>query len=96
MLEVLRVSGLALPVTLDGDVPGWELVHDSLVDRVLDWADRKDLARRKAKELVRSAASALEPLGPAAAPLVDLALSLLGKVEAAVERERDENTLRAH
>ncbi|MCG8420122.1 MAG: bifunctional serine/threonine-protein kinase/formylglycine-generating enzyme family protein [Proteobacteria bacterium] len=53
VLEVLRTNGLLLPVKLDGDKPGWELMHDSLVERVLDWADRKDLARRKAKELVR-------------------------------------------
>jgi eukaryotic-like serine/threonine-protein kinase len=33
--------------------PSWELVHDSLVPRVLSWIDRKDLARRRAIELLR-------------------------------------------
>lgn len=53
VLEVLRVSGLLVPVKLDGEVRGWELTHDSLVGRVLDWTDRKALARRRAKELLR-------------------------------------------
>lgn len=53
VLEILRTRGLLLPVRLAGDEPGWELVHDSLVPRVLSWADRHDLARRRAKEIVR-------------------------------------------
>jgi formylglycine-generating enzyme required for sulfatase activity len=36
----------------DGE-PSWELIHDSLVPRVLAWVDRRDLARRRAIELVR-------------------------------------------
>jgi geranylgeranyl diphosphate synthase type II len=53
-------------------------------------------ARSKARDLVRSAAGALEPLGPSAKPLVDLAFSLLRTVETAVTRERGEPSIRAH
>ncbi|NVB83150.1 MAG: SUMF1/EgtB/PvdO family nonheme iron enzyme [Kofleriaceae bacterium] len=52
VLEILRQRGLLLRVRGDGE-PSWELVHDSLVPRVLAWIDRKDLARRRAIELVR-------------------------------------------
>jgi eukaryotic-like serine/threonine-protein kinase len=53
VLEILRTRGLIVPVRGDGGEPSWELVHDSLVPRVLAWIDRKDLARRRAMELVR-------------------------------------------
>ncbi len=53
VLEVLRTRGLLVRVRgADGDA-SWELVHDSLVPRVLAWVDRRDLARRRAIELVR-------------------------------------------
>lgn len=52
VLEVLRTRGLLLRIR--GDVePAWELTHDSLVPRVLAWIDKKDLARRRALEVVR-------------------------------------------
>ncbi|MCW5808330.1 MAG: SUMF1/EgtB/PvdO family nonheme iron enzyme, partial [Deltaproteobacteria bacterium] len=53
VLEILRSRGLLVRVRMDGNVAGWELVHDSLVKRVLAWIDRHDLARRRALELVR-------------------------------------------
>ncbi|HEU0035669.1 MAG TPA: SUMF1/EgtB/PvdO family nonheme iron enzyme [Kofleriaceae bacterium] len=52
VLETLRSRGLLLRVRGETE-PSWELVHDSLVPRVLAWIDRKDLARRRAIELVR-------------------------------------------
>ncbi|HEY4244599.1 MAG TPA: SUMF1/EgtB/PvdO family nonheme iron enzyme [Kofleriaceae bacterium] len=53
VLDTLRVRGLVVRIrSASGDI-GWELVHDSLVDRVLKWLDRGDLARRRAAELVR-------------------------------------------
>lgn len=52
VLEVLRGRGLVVRVRGDGQA-SWELVHDSLVARVLAWVDKKDLARRRASELVR-------------------------------------------
>ncbi len=52
VLEVLRARGLLVRVRGDSEA-SWELVHDSLVARVLAWIDRKDLARRRAIELVR-------------------------------------------
>ena len=51
VLEILHARGLLVRVR--ADEPSWELVHDSLVPRVLAWVDRKDLARRRAVELVR-------------------------------------------
>src|SRR6185295_9709014 len=36
----------------DGE-PVWELIHDSLVPRVLAWLDLQNHARRRAMELVR-------------------------------------------
>jgi serine/threonine protein kinase/formylglycine-generating enzyme required for sulfatase activity len=51
VLDVLRVRGLVVPVSLQG-APGWELVHDSLIARVLGWADRHDLGRRQAQEML--------------------------------------------
>lgn len=48
VLEVLRDRGI-----LVRRHEGWELVHDSLVPRVLAWLERRDLARRRAVELVR-------------------------------------------
>src|SRR4030095_658573 len=53
VLEVLRSRGLLVRVRTDTDEPGWELVHDSLIPRVRAWIDRRDLARRRAIELVR-------------------------------------------
>jgi formylglycine-generating enzyme required for sulfatase activity len=54
VLEILRSRGLLVRVRgSEGNEPSWELVHDSLVPRVLAWIDRKDLARRRAVELVR-------------------------------------------
>lgn len=52
VLEVLRGQGLVVRARRDGE-PVWELIHDSLVPRVLSWIDRRDLARRRAVELVR-------------------------------------------
>src|SRR5205814_5074272 len=46
VLEVLRTNGLLVRVRGEAE-PSWELVHDSLVPRVLAWIDRKDLARRR-------------------------------------------------
>lgn len=53
VLETLRVRGLLVRVRDTTGEPSWELVHDSLVPRVLAWLDRRDLARRRAIELVR-------------------------------------------
>jgi formylglycine-generating enzyme required for sulfatase activity len=52
VLEVLRARGLVVRLRGDDD-PSWELAHDSLVRRVLAWVDARDLARRRAIELVR-------------------------------------------
>jgi formylglycine-generating enzyme required for sulfatase activity len=52
VLELLRARGLVVRVRSDGE-PSWELAHDSLVPRVLAWLDARDLARRRAIELVR-------------------------------------------
>src|SRR5204862_3948780 len=52
VLELLRSRGLLVRVRGDGEA-SWELIHDSLVPRVLAWVDRRDLARRRAIELVR-------------------------------------------
>ena len=52
VLDILRARGLLLRVRGDGE-PSWELVHDSLIPRILAWIDRRDLARRRAVELVR-------------------------------------------
>ncbi len=52
VLEILRSRGLLVRVRGDGEA-SWELVHDSLVARVLAWIDKKDLARRRAIELIR-------------------------------------------
>jgi hypothetical protein len=53
VLEVLRSRGLVVRVRGDDGEPSWELAHDSLVPRVLAWMDSRDLARRRAIELVR-------------------------------------------
>ena len=53
VLETLRSRGLLVRVRSEGNEPGWELVHDSLIPRVLSWIDRRDLDRRRAMELVR-------------------------------------------
>ena len=53
-----RARGVALPrhrraAARGNGQPAWELVHDSLVPRVLAWSDRQDLARQRAIEIVR-------------------------------------------
>jgi formylglycine-generating enzyme required for sulfatase activity len=53
VLEALRSRGLMVRVRAPGGEPAWELVHDSLVPRILAWIDNRDLARRRAIELVR-------------------------------------------
>ncbi|HEX7840543.1 MAG TPA: SUMF1/EgtB/PvdO family nonheme iron enzyme, partial [Kofleriaceae bacterium] len=53
VLELLRARGLVVRVRSDDGEPSWELAHDSLVPRVLAWLDARDLARRRAIELVR-------------------------------------------
>lgn len=53
VLEALRTRGLVMRVRDSSGEPAWELVHDSLVPRVLAWLDRVDLDRRRAVELVR-------------------------------------------
>jgi formylglycine-generating enzyme required for sulfatase activity len=52
VLEILRARGLLVRVR-GADEPAWELVHDSLVPRVLAWLDARDLDRRRAIELLR-------------------------------------------
>ncbi|MDX2092545.1 MAG: bifunctional serine/threonine-protein kinase/formylglycine-generating enzyme family protein [Kofleriaceae bacterium] len=52
VLEALRSRGLLVRVRTTGEA-SWELVHDSLVPRVLAWIDRRDLDRRRAMELLR-------------------------------------------
>ncbi|HWU86477.1 MAG TPA: SUMF1/EgtB/PvdO family nonheme iron enzyme, partial [Kofleriaceae bacterium] len=52
VLEILRSRGLLVRVR-GNDEPSWELVHDSLIPRVLAWIDARDLARRRAIEIVR-------------------------------------------
>jgi formylglycine-generating enzyme required for sulfatase activity len=53
VLEALRARGLLVRLRASGGEPSWELVHDSLVPRVLAWVDRRDLDRRRAVELAR-------------------------------------------
>jgi hypothetical protein len=53
VLEVLRQRGIVVPLRAANGLPAWELVHDSLVPRVLAWSDRQDLARQRALEIVR-------------------------------------------
>jgi eukaryotic-like serine/threonine-protein kinase len=53
VLELLRSRGLLVRVRAEGGEPSWELAHDSLVARVRAWIDARDLARRRAIELVR-------------------------------------------
>ncbi len=71
VLEALRARGLLVRVRDAGGEPGWELVHDSLVPRVLAWLDRRDLDRRRAIELVRYHLRRSRPDAP----------SLLGRAE---------------
>ncbi|MEJ7596728.1 MAG: bifunctional serine/threonine-protein kinase/formylglycine-generating enzyme family protein [Kofleriaceae bacterium] len=72
VLEILRSRGLLVRVRgADDGEPSWELVHDSLVPRVLAWIDRRDLARRRAVELVRYHLRRSRPDAP----------SLLGRAE---------------
>ena len=53
VLETLQRQGLVVRTRrADGELV-WELIHDSLVPRVLAWVDRHDLSRRRAVELVR-------------------------------------------
>ncbi len=70
VLEILRARGLLVRVRIGGD-PRWEVVHDSLVPRVIAWLDRTDLARRRAVELVRYHVRRSRPEAP----------SLLGRDE---------------
>jgi formylglycine-generating enzyme required for sulfatase activity len=53
VLEALRARGIVVPLRSVSGQPAWELVHDSLVPRVLAWSDRQDLARQRALEIVR-------------------------------------------
>jgi len=53
VLESLRLRGIVMPLRARNGEPAWELVHDSLVPRVLAWSDRNDLARQRALEIVR-------------------------------------------
>jgi formylglycine-generating enzyme required for sulfatase activity len=53
VLEALRQRGIIVPLRAANGRPAWELVHDSLVPRVLAWSDRQDLARQRALEIVR-------------------------------------------
>ncbi|HET9992913.1 MAG TPA: formylglycine-generating enzyme family protein, partial [Kofleriaceae bacterium] len=53
VLEALRLRGIVMPLRARNGEPAWELVHDSLVPRVLAWTDRQDLARQRALEIVR-------------------------------------------
>jgi formylglycine-generating enzyme required for sulfatase activity len=53
VLDVLRARGIVVPLRAANGQPAWELVHDSLVPRVLAWSDRQDLARQRALEIVR-------------------------------------------
>ncbi len=71
VLETLRSRGLLVRVRGVAGEPSWELVHDSLVPRVLAWIDRRDLARRRAIELVRYHVRRSQPGAP----------SLLGRAE---------------
>jgi len=71
VLEALRARGLVVRLRASGGEPSWELVHDSLVPRVLAWVDRRDLARRRAVELVRHHLRRSQPETP----------SLLGRAE---------------
>jgi formylglycine-generating enzyme required for sulfatase activity len=53
LLEALRQRGIIVPLRAASGQAAWELVHDSLVPRVLAWSDRQDLARQRALEIVR-------------------------------------------
>jgi formylglycine-generating enzyme required for sulfatase activity len=52
VLEALRSRGMLVRVR-GTDGPAWELVHDCLIPRVVAWVNARDLARRRATELVR-------------------------------------------
>ena len=71
VLEALRSRGLLVRVRDTAGEPGWELVHDSLVPRVLAWVDRRDIDRRRAIELLRYHLRRSRPDAP----------SLLGRAE---------------
>ncbi|HEY4242042.1 MAG TPA: bifunctional serine/threonine-protein kinase/formylglycine-generating enzyme family protein [Kofleriaceae bacterium] len=71
VLEVLRTRGLLVRGRGDDGELAWELAHDSLVPRVRAWIDRRDLARRRAVELVRYHLRRSRPDAP----------SLLGRAE---------------
>jgi formylglycine-generating enzyme required for sulfatase activity len=53
VLETLQQQGLIVRTRRPGGDRVWELIHDSLVPRVVSWIDRHDLSRRRAIELVR-------------------------------------------
>ncbi len=71
VLEALRARGLLVRLRAAGGEPSWELVHDSLVPRVLAWIDRRDLDRRRTVEMVRHHLRRSSPDAP----------SLLGRAE---------------
>jgi eukaryotic-like serine/threonine-protein kinase len=53
VLESLRRQGLLVRIRRpDGDL-AWEIIHDSLIPRVLAWLDQQDIARRHASEIIR-------------------------------------------
>lgn len=53
ILEMLRREGLVVRVRRPTGEAAWELIHDSVIPRVVAWADRRDLSRRRVAELVR-------------------------------------------
>ncbi len=63
-LEALRSHGLLVRVRRKAGEPVWELIHDSLVPRVLGWIDRRDLSRRQAIEQLRHHLRRSQPAAP--------------------------------
>ena len=53
VLEALRQRGIIVPLRAASGAPAWELVHDSLVPRIVAWSDRQDFGRQRALEIVR-------------------------------------------
>src|SRR5262249_587057 len=87
VLEILRARGLLVRVR-GADGPAWELVHDSLIPRVLAWLDARDLDRRRAIELLRHH---LRRSTPAQASLLDRAeLRELEAHEGAIDELEEE------
>jgi formylglycine-generating enzyme required for sulfatase activity len=79
VLETLQQQGLIARARRPGGEHVWELIHDSLVPRVVAWIDRRDLSRRRAIELVRHHLRRTRPDAP----------SLLSRAEL---RELDDHT----